>query len=116
MLGVKLRCIGWAPYGAVLVEGGADHVMPPRLPKDLPPPARASANPGASARPKATMAANMSEARRIGPLGCLTMARIYGWPAVRRTEGQHWAIVTPRHGGYADDALLNLQFAAGRGR
>ena len=58
---MKLRCIGCAPYGAVGVEGGADHVMPPRLPKDRPKPARASASPGASARINAAMAANKSE-------------------------------------------------------
>jgi chemotaxis receptor (MCP) glutamine deamidase CheD len=36
-----LRCIGAAVVGAVRVVGGADHVMLPRLPAELPPPARA---------------------------------------------------------------------------
>jgi len=62
----------------VLVEGGADHVMPPRLPKDLPKPARASASPGPSARHSAAMAANRSEARRLSPLVCFSMTWIWG--------------------------------------
>ena len=92
-----------------MVEGGADHVMPPRLPKDLPPPARASASPGASARLKAAMAANMNEARRIGPLGCVSIAWIWvaGGAADRGIDTGRLSL--PRHGGYAD-ALLNLQF------
>jgi hypothetical protein len=60
----------------VLVEGGADHVMPPRLPKDRPKPARASASPGVSARPNTAMAAKMNKARRIGPLGWFSMTWI----------------------------------------
>jgi hypothetical protein len=50
--------------------------MPPRLPKDLPKPARASASPGASARPNAAMAAKMNKARRIGPLAEFSMTWI----------------------------------------
>jgi hypothetical protein len=38
-----LRCMGVAPFGAVLVEGGAENVIPPRLPIELPLPNRASA-------------------------------------------------------------------------
>jgi len=72
VLGVMLRCIGWAAVGAVRVVGGADHVMLPRLPIEPPPPARASANPGASARLSAATAASKVDVRRmafISPVG-----------------------------------------------
>src|ERR1700739_2668026 len=60
-----LRCMAEPPYGAVLVGGGADQVMLPRLPKDPPPPARASASPGARARASAVMTAISQEERGI---------------------------------------------------
>ncbi len=52
-----LRSIGAAEEGAVRVDGGADHVMDPRLPNELELPARACANPGDRARTKARAAA-----------------------------------------------------------
>jgi hypothetical protein len=58
LCGVMLRCIGDAEYGAVLVDGGAEYVMLPRLPNEPPLPARASANPGASARARAVTPAS----------------------------------------------------------
>ena len=69
--------------------------------------ARASASPGASARLKAAMAANMNEARRIGPLGCVSIAWIWvaGGAADRGIDTVRLSL--PQHGGYAD-ALLNL--------
>src|SRR6476619_3218406 len=74
-----LRCIGAAEYGAVLVEGGADHVMLPRLPNEPPPPARASARPGASARAKAVTAATPKDVRRMIFLCFVTMGGIWCW-------------------------------------
>src|SRR5262245_41880441 len=65
LLGVMLRCIGWAVEGAVRVVGGADQVMLPRLPIEFPPPARASASPGASARLSAATAARREDDRRM---------------------------------------------------
>src|SRR5579863_81426 len=60
-----LRCMGAAEPGAVFVEGGADHVMPPRLPKELPPPRRASASPGARAKASTAQMATTKDVRRI---------------------------------------------------
>jgi hypothetical protein len=60
-----LRCSGPAEYGAVLVLGGAEYVMLPRLPIDDPLPARASANPGASVSEAAATAAIKRVARLI---------------------------------------------------
>ena len=77
MFGVMLRCIGAAALGAVLVLGGDDHVMLPLLPNELPPPARASARPGASARAKADIAANPMDVRRIVFLCFVTMSGIW---------------------------------------
>ena len=65
VFGVMLRCIGWAAVGAVRVVGGADQVMLPRLPDELPPPARASAKPGASARLSAATVASRYDVRRM---------------------------------------------------
>ena len=48
--GVTLRSKGEAAPGMVRVEGGADHVRAPLLPKLPPPPIRASAMAGARAR------------------------------------------------------------------
>jgi hypothetical protein len=61
--GVIVRSIGEATPGAVRVEGGAENVMLPRLPMELPPPSRASEIVGANS--KATTAA---VARRREPL------------------------------------------------
>src|SRR6185437_11457528 len=61
-----LRCTGAAELGAVLVDGGAEYVMLPRLPNELPPPARASTTAGESARAKAA-----TPARRIRVRGIL---------------------------------------------
>jgi len=61
-----LRCMGGAEKGAVLVAGGAENVMLPRLPIELPPPARASTTAGVNARVKARAAANKDLVRRIG--------------------------------------------------
>src|SRR5690242_13459595 len=60
-----LRCIGCAEYGAVRVAGGAEYVMPPRLPNEPPSPARASARPGDKASAKAAEPAIRAEVRRI---------------------------------------------------
>ena len=64
--GTTLRCIGCAEYGAVLVAGGADQVRLPRLPQELPPPARASAIAGESAIPRARRPARKADGRRMG--------------------------------------------------
>jgi hypothetical protein len=78
LLGVMLRCIG-AADGAVLVDGGADQVMLPRLPDDVPPPIRASARPGASARLRAATAAKSCEERRMAVfLFLVIMGGIWG--------------------------------------
>jgi hypothetical protein len=47
---VIVRSIGRAALGAVLVVGGAESVRLPRLPEDVLPPGRASANTGLNAR------------------------------------------------------------------
>ena len=60
-----LRCIAWPEPGTVAVEGGAEYVMLPRLPNELPPPKRASASPGESASARAAMAAISVDVRRI---------------------------------------------------
>jgi hypothetical protein len=65
LLGVMLRCIGWAVDGAVRVVGGADQVMLPRLPMEPPLPARASASPGTRARLRAATAASRVDDRRM---------------------------------------------------
>jgi hypothetical protein len=56
------------PIGAVLVDGGAEKVIPPRLPIEDPPPARANATPGAKARAIARPAARTMRGRLIGVL------------------------------------------------
>jgi hypothetical protein len=60
-----LRCMG-AEYGAVLVDGGAEYVMLPRLPIEAPLPARASARAGESASARTVTAAMIVCLRRIG--------------------------------------------------
>src|SRR5689334_11214451 len=65
VFGVMLRCIGSAPVGAVRVVGGAEYVRLPRRPDELPPPARASARPGARTSAKAAEPAIRAEVRRI---------------------------------------------------
>jgi hypothetical protein len=60
-----LRSIGAAEYGAVLVRGGAENVMLPRLPNELPLPARASASPGDRASAKAATPASKTRERTI---------------------------------------------------
>src|ERR1700712_1211259 len=74
-----LRCIGAAEYGAVLVVGGAENVMLPRLPIELPPPARASASPGARANVRTVMPANRVRLRVISFTLTLCSAQ-YGAP------------------------------------
>jgi hypothetical protein len=59
-----LRCIGIAE-GAVRVLGGAEKVMLPRLPNELPSPARASATAGNSARDRDATLASRRLDRRI---------------------------------------------------
>jgi hypothetical protein len=63
VFGVMVRCIGDAKPGAVFVDGGAENVMLPRLPMELPPPSLASAMAGASNRAVAATAANRREPR-----------------------------------------------------
>ncbi len=67
--------MGDAPLGAVLVEGGGENVMLPRLPMELPPPSRASAAIGASARQIAAVAARRREPRE--DIFLITLLRFY---------------------------------------
>jgi hypothetical protein len=60
--GVKVRSIGAAMLGAVRVVGGAENVMLPRLPMELPLPMRASAMAGAS---RSTTAAAIASKREL---------------------------------------------------
>jgi hypothetical protein len=68
--GARLRCIGAAVPGAVRVLGGAEYVKPPRLPMDDPPPARAKASPGASARTTARTRVSERDGRMVSPPEC----------------------------------------------
>jgi hypothetical protein len=61
--GVMVRSIGDARLGAVRVIGGAENVMLPRLPIELPPPRRASAMAGASSRAATATTARKREPR-----------------------------------------------------
>jgi len=61
--GVILRCIGEAMPGAVFVDGGAEKVMLPRLPMELPPPSLASTMEGASNKAATATAARIREPR-----------------------------------------------------
>jgi hypothetical protein len=65
VLGVSVRSIGAAVMGAVRVVGGAEFVMLPRLPMELPPPKRASDTAGASNMLATAMAANRREPRPV---------------------------------------------------
>lgn len=60
--------MGAAMLGAVAVEGGAEKVREPRLPDELPDPARASAKEGASTRAAAIKVVSTAEERRMGGL------------------------------------------------
>jgi hypothetical protein len=72
-----LRSIGAAELGAVLVRGGAENVMLPRLPNELPPPARASASPGESASARAATPASKTRLRTISIRFKLSAYRIW---------------------------------------
>jgi hypothetical protein len=73
---VCVRCIGCAVVGAVCVDGGAEAVLDPRLPEEEPPPARASATPGARAIARAAVAARKKPVRRMALASLFFMTSI----------------------------------------
>src|SRR4051794_30639777 len=75
-----LRCIGDAEDGAVLVDGGAEYVILPRLPNEPPLPARASASPGESARTRAAAPAIRLRVRGISIRFEVDACLIWGVP------------------------------------